>query len=130
MKYIPIMLAFLAMSCNDRAEDAHAHNEDGSHVGEEIPRTGYTIWTDKTELFVEFPALIVGNPSRFAAHFTVLDEHRPVREGSVTVSLIKDGNGLRNTADAPSSRPVFFPHPSSPRKWEAINLFSISRPHP
>ena len=109
MKYIPIVLAFLAMSCNDRAEDAHPHNDDGSHVGEEVPRTSYTIWTDRTELFVEFPALIVGNPSRFAAHFTVLDGHQPVREGSVTVSLIKDGEGIRNTADTPSTPGIFSP---------------------
>ena len=109
MKHIFIVLAFLAISCNDKAEDAHAHNADGSHVGEEVPRMGYTLWTDKTELFVEFPALIVGNPSRFAAHFTVLDGHRPVSEGPVTVSLIKDGMGIRNTADAPSSPGIFSP---------------------
>jgi len=109
MKYILIVLAFLAMSCNNKAEDAHAHNADGSHVDEEIPRLDYTIWTDKTELFVEFPALIVGNPSRFAAHFTVLDKHQPIREGSVTVSLIKGNNGIRNTAEAPSSPGIFSP---------------------
>lgn len=109
MKYIIIVLAFLAMSCNNKAEDAHAHNADGSHLGEEIPRLDHTIWTDKTELFVEFPALIVGNPSRFAAHFTVLDKHQPVSEGSVTVSLIKDGKGIRNTVDAPSSPGIFSP---------------------
>ena len=99
----------MAMSCNNKAEDAHAHNEDGSHVGDEIPRLSHTIWTDKTELFVEFPALIVGNPSKFAAHFTVLDKHQPVREGSVMVSLIKDGQGIRNTVDAPSSAGIFSP---------------------
>ena len=109
MKYIIIVLAFLAMSCNNKSEDAHAHNEDGSHVGEEIPRLSHTIWTDKTELFVEFPALIVGNGSKFAAHFTVLDKHQPVREGSVTVSLIKDGKGIRNKANAPSSPGIFSP---------------------
>ncbi|HEA23730.1 hypothetical protein LCGC14_0889660 [marine sediment metagenome] len=128
MKYILIAFAFLAMSCNDRAEDAHAHNEDGSHVGEEVPRTGYTIWTDRTELFVEFPALIVGTPSRFAAHFTVLDGHLPVREGSVTVSLIKGGNGIRNTADAPSSPGIFS---SSIRPKEAGShqlVFDIETP--
>jgi len=109
MKYILIVLAFLAMSCNNKAEEAHAHNPDGSHAGEEIPRLDYTIWTDKTELFVEFPALIVGSPSRFAAHFTVLDKHQPVREGSVTVSLIKGDKGIRNIADAPSSPGIFSP---------------------
>jgi RND family efflux transporter MFP subunit len=108
-KYIIIVLAFLAMSCNNKAEDAHAHNEDGSHLGEEIPRLDHTIWTDKTELFVEFPALIVGNSNRFAAHFTVLDKHQPIRKGSVTVSLIKGDKGLRNTVEAPSSPGIFSP---------------------
>ncbi|OBX27129.1 RND family efflux transporter MFP subunit [Gelidibacter algens] len=110
MKYIILVVfAFLAMSCNNKAEDAHAHNPDGTHAGEEIPRLGHTIWTDKTELFVEFPALIVGNQSRFAAHFTELDEHQPIHEGSVSVSLIKGDKGLRNTAEAPSSPGIFSP---------------------
>lgn len=109
MKYIKIVLVFLAMSCNNKAEDTHAHNADGSHAGEEIPRLDHTIWTDKTELFVEFSALIVSNPSRFAAHFTVLDKHQPVREGSVTVSLIKGDKGIRNTVEAPSSPGIFSP---------------------
>ncbi|CAM4144212.1 efflux RND transporter periplasmic adaptor subunit [Gillisia hiemivivida] len=109
MKYIIIVLAFLAISCNNKTEDAHAHNPDGSHAGEDIPRLNHTIWTDKTELFVEFPVLIVGNSSRFAAHFTVLDKHQPVREGSVTVSLIKGDQGLRNTVDEPSSPGIFSP---------------------
>ena len=109
MKYLIIVLAFLAMSCNNKAEDAHAHNADGSHLGEEIPRIGYTIWTEKIELFVEFPALIVGKPSRFAAHFTILEKHQPVREGSVTVSLIKGDKGLRNTVEELSSPGIFSP---------------------
>ena len=99
----------MAMSCNNKAEDAHAHNADGSHIGEEVPRLDHTIWTEKTELFVEFPVLIVGNGSKFAAHFTALNKHQPVREGSVIVSLIKDGKGIRNTVDAPSSPGIFSP---------------------
>jgi len=99
----------MAATCKQNNEDAHAHNPDGSHVGEEIPRMDYTIWTDQTELFVEFPALIVGQPSKFAAHFTVMDNHLPVREGSVTVSLIKGGEGIRATAESPSSPGIFSP---------------------
>ncbi len=109
MKYIIIVLAFLAMSCNNKAEDTHAHNPDATHAEEEIPRLDHTIWTEKSELFVEFPALIVGNPSRFAAHFTVLNNHQPVREGEVTVSLIKGDKGLRSTVDAPLSPGIFSP---------------------
>lgn len=56
-----------------------------------------------TELFVEFPVLVVGQTSRFAAHFTEMDQHQAVKEGSVTVSLIKAGKGIRHTVEAPSS---------------------------
>ena len=99
----------MAIACKQNHEEDHAHNPDGSHVGDEIPRLDYTLWTDKTELFVEFPVLIVGQPSKFAAHFTVMDKHQPVREGSVTVSLIKGDKGLRATAEAPSSPGIFSP---------------------
>jgi len=116
------------MSCNNKSEDAHAHNEDGSHVGEEIPRLSHTIWTDKTELFVEFPALIVGNGSRFAAHFTVLDKHQPVQEGSVTVSLIKDGKGIRNTVDAPSSPGIFSPAIQPKEEGNYQLVFELTTP--
>ncbi len=109
MKYIIVVLAFLAMSCNNKVENAHAHNADGSHLGEDIPRLDLTIWTDKTELFVDFPVLIVGNSSRFAAHFTILDKHQPVQKGSVTVSLIKGDKGIRNTVEAPTSPGIFSP---------------------
>jgi len=109
MKYVTIVLAFLAMSCNNHADDAHAHNSDGTHVGEEIPRLDHTVWTEQIELFVEFPALIVGHPSRFAAHFTLLDKHQPVREGSVTVNLIKSDKAVRSVVDAPSSPGIFSP---------------------
>ena len=128
MKYIIVVLAFLAMSCNNKAEDAHAHNADGSHVGEEIPRLDHTIWTDKTELFVEFPALIVGNGSKFAAHFTVLNKHQPVRDGSVTVSLIKDGKGIRSKVDAPSSPGIFSPaiQPKEAGNYQLV--FEIATP--
>jgi len=74
-----------------------------------IPAKSMTLWTDKTELFVEFPALVVGNTSRFAAHFTILDKHQPVREGEVTVSLIKGDKDIRDTAKSPSSPGIFLP---------------------
>lgn len=109
MRYIMILIAVALASCQSKEE--HAHNAGGGHVGEvvEIPTVDTTIWTDKTELFVEYPALIVGNTSRFAAHFTLLDKHQPVREGSVTVSLIKNEKGVRYTVDEPSSPGIFKP---------------------
>lgn len=111
MKYLMILMVIILASCQNTIEDSHAHNADGSHVNEgvEIPTVDYTVWTDKTELFVEFPVLIVGETSRFAAHFTFLDKHQSVKAGSVTVSLVKGNKGIRNTAEAPASEGIFKP---------------------
>ena len=103
MKYLILLSVLLLMSCGNQNEDS------AIAVAETIPVKSMTLWTDKTELFVEFPALIVDKPSRFAAHFTVLNKHQPVREGEVTVSLIKDDKGIRNTAKSPSSPGIFSP---------------------
>ena len=108
-KYLIIVLALMAIACKQNNEEDHAHNPDGSHVDDETPRLDFTIWSEDTELFVEFPVLIVGQPSKFAAHFTVMDKHQPVREGSVTVSLVKGEQGIRTTVDVPSSPGIFSP---------------------
>ena len=111
MRYIIILIAVALASCQSTENHGHAHDAEGGHINEdiEIPTVDATIWTDKTELFVEYPVLIVGNTSRFAAHFTILEKHQPVREGSVTVSLIKNGKGVRHTVDAPASPGIFKP---------------------
>ncbi|MDP3312646.1 efflux RND transporter periplasmic adaptor subunit [Lutibacter sp.] len=103
MKYIYLLFAMLLLSCNGK------ENIKTELQNELIPRKDMTLWTDKIELFVEFPVLVVGNSSRFAAHFTVLEGHQPVKEGSVTVSLIKGNKGLRNTVEFPSSPGIFSP---------------------
>ena len=111
MRYIIVMLSLLVFSCQSTEDHGHPHDEEGghSHASEEKPTVDFTIWTDQTELFVEFPALVVGETSRFAAHFTVLNGHQPVREGSVTVSLIKGEKGIRHKVEAPSSQGIFTP---------------------
>ena len=127
-KYLIIVLALMAIACKQNNEEDHPHNPDGSHVGDETPRLDFTIWTEETELFVEFPALIVGQPSKFAAHFTVMDKHQPVREGSVTVSLVKGVKGIRTTVDAPSSPGIFSPllQPKESGKHQLI--FDLTTP--
>ena len=46
-----------------------------------------TRWTDKTELFVEYPPLVVGQTSRFAIHLTDLRTFKAVTSGQVEVQL-------------------------------------------
>ncbi|TXD51707.1 efflux RND transporter periplasmic adaptor subunit [Polaribacter sp. IC066] len=122
MKYIILVSAMLLMSCGNQKE--------GNTAAEvaSIPVKSLTLWTGKTELFVEFPALIVGENSRFAAHFTVLDNHKPVREGEVTVSLIKGDNGIRNTSESPSSPGIFSPSLQPKEAGNFKLIFEIKTP--
>jgi membrane fusion protein, heavy metal efflux system len=68
----------------------------------------YTLYSSKSELFVEFKPLIVGQTSKFAAHLTLLGENfLPYTEGTVTVSFLQDAKGIKNSANAPSSPGIF-----------------------
>jgi cobalt-zinc-cadmium efflux system membrane fusion protein len=101
---IIVLIALLAFSCRqgDQAEEhGHPHDEGPAPLA-------YTIYTDKTELFVEFKPLVVGESSRFAAHFTKLGENfTALEEGTITLSLITEGKGIRTTTDKASSPGVF-----------------------
>ncbi|MDE1207644.1 efflux RND transporter periplasmic adaptor subunit [Tenacibaculum larymnensis] len=96
---------------------------------EEFPTKSETLWTDKTELFVEFPALVVNEPSRFAAHFTQLKKHLPVTEGSVTVNLIKKGEVVAtHTVNVPSSPGIFSPTITPKTQGNFQLIFKINTP--
>lgn len=105
MKTASILMAVFAVlfvGCADKNTDEHGHEAGG------LEPLAYTIYSDKTELFVEFKPLIVGSTSSFAAHFTILGENfLPLTEGKVTVSLIIGENGIRNSADTASSPGIF-----------------------
>jgi membrane fusion protein, heavy metal efflux system len=96
--------ALLAFSC--RQSD---HTEEHGHAHAEGPAPfAYTLYTDKTELFVEFKPLVVGESSRFAAHFTKLGEKfTALEEANITLSLITNGKGIRTTTEKASSPGIF-----------------------
>jgi RND family efflux transporter MFP subunit len=53
----------------------------------ELARIAITNFTNETELYVEFPLLIVGQETPLVAHFTRLDGFQPIAQGQVTVFL-------------------------------------------
>lgn len=70
----------------------------------------FTDYSDKTELFVEFSALTVGQASMFAAHFSTLSDFQPVAEGTVTVILSsQDQPTERFSIDSPAVPGIFVP---------------------
>lgn len=107
------MVASLFASCTNQEQslvDGHATQEDAHpHPHEEdLEPLAYTIYSDKTELFVEFKPLIKGQTSKFAAHFTKLGERfEAITEGSVKVSLIGPKKQPTDSANSPSSPGIF-----------------------
>jgi cobalt-zinc-cadmium efflux system membrane fusion protein len=74
------LLGFIASGCSRAAQPATA-------AAEEPEGLSVTRWTQKTELFAEYPRLAVGETSRFAIHLTRLDTFKPVTAGHVEVHL-------------------------------------------
>ena len=121
-----LMLALLA-GCDDHGhghddhghghgEESHAphgdeHGEHDDHGdGEEETMIAVTHFTGETELFVEFPAFVVGQASPFAAHLTRMDNFQPISEGRVIVTL--SGGGQPDevfTINRPSAPGIFRP---------------------
>jgi RND family efflux transporter MFP subunit len=77
-------------------------------VPEERDSLSVTRWTERTELFAEYPPLVAGRTSRFAIHLTRLDSFKALAEGHVEVRL-QDGAGRTEVfrVDAPSRPGIF-----------------------
>lgn len=80
-----------------------------------------TRFTHRTELFVEFPALVAGEDSPFAAHVTRLDTFKPLAAGRVSV-VLSGGGAAEERFEATSPtvpgifRPVAKPAHAGPRE--------------
>jgi RND family efflux transporter MFP subunit len=72
------------------------------------PVVSLTLWSHKTELFLEYPALVRSVDSRFAIHLTQLGDFQPVRSGRCEVRLIYSGGFVESFAADPPSRPGIF----------------------
>ncbi|WP_171032757.1 efflux RND transporter periplasmic adaptor subunit [Fodinibius saliphilus] len=69
-------------------DHGHSHNGESNHEHQEgephLEGAGViTQWTDKTELFMEYPELIVGREATFAVHLTRLSDFQPISESEV-----------------------------------------------
>jgi len=74
-----------------------------------------TLWSDKAELFLEYPPFVAGHASIFAAHLTDLRNFRPVITGSVEIRMTTQGQPpLSFLASAPLRAGIFTPSVTMP----------------
>lgn len=66
-----------------------------------------TIWTSRGELYLEYPALVSNQKSRFAIHLTRLTDFRAVKDAACEVHLTRDRDSEAFACD-PSGHPGIF----------------------
>ena len=103
---VALMLA-AAPGCKKSGSHDHAAPGQG-HQREGLPATSVTVWTGKSELFMEYEPPVVGREGRFAAHVTALPSFKAVTEGELALTLtMADGTILTSRAAAPASPGIF-----------------------
>ena len=108
---IILSTSLVMMGCGGAGDEGHTHGEEGDHTHEQPAQQAQedhghshdgeldhgqeegepqlegagviTQWTDKTELFMEYPELIVGQEATFAVHLTRLSDFKPISESEV-----------------------------------------------
>jgi RND family efflux transporter MFP subunit len=129
MKYISIpaiMVAVLLVvisSCGHEHGDATHTHGDETHAHESgLEPLAFTIWTKKSELFVEFPPLIVGEASRFAVHFSDMINFKAIEDGKVVIRLWEDNQVVAEHGVPKPTSPGIFRPSLTPLKTGDYNL--------
>lgn len=113
----------LLAACADHDHNGEDHDDHGPEP------LVYTHYTETTELFVEFPPLVVGETSRALAHFTRMADHTPVKEGTVDALLQKAGQTVaRFRVSAPTRDGLFTPEITPRDTGEFQLLIQLSGP--
>jgi RND family efflux transporter MFP subunit len=75
----------------------------------ETPTLDVTHWTEKTELFMEYPPLIASRTAVFAVHLTTMNDFKAVAAGHAAIEFRpKTGGAPSRLTGPPPSRPGVF----------------------
>jgi membrane fusion protein, heavy metal efflux system len=112
LRHLPLLLlaAFLfAASAGCKDDHTHDHPESGHrHAPQGLPASSVTVWTDRSELFMEYEPPVIGREGKFAAHVTALPSFKAVTEGEMVLTLeMEDGTTFTSRAAAPASPGIF-----------------------
>ncbi len=102
MKYmvaLPLFLLMLLGACVQKHQDVNQYE------GEAAKRT---VYTKKSELFLEYSEPGVGQKTEFLLHLTMLDSFKPVVEGSLILTFTPEsGESVNVKMDAPAKPGIF-----------------------
>ena len=82
------------------------HRDEPKH---ETATLNVTHWTEQSELFMEYPPLVAGQPALFAVHLTKLDDFKALNAGTPSIEFMAESSGTRTVLrGSPPSRPGAF----------------------
>jgi RND family efflux transporter MFP subunit len=74
-----------------------------------LPTLDVTAWTEKTEIFMEYPPLVAGQTSLYAVHLTRISDFSAMTEGRPRIEFTPESGGAPLVLDGnPPSRPGVF----------------------
>ena len=84
-----------------------------------------TKWTRHVELFAEYKPFVVGEITKFAAHFTDLRNYQPISTAKVTVSLLDGSDNVHDIIEKPLRPGIFDPAIKPAREGVYTLMFKI-----
>lgn len=118
-----------ALGCGQGHHDDHGGGHHDDHTGDELPAQSVTVWTARSELFAEYPPLVVGTESTFLAHVTVLEGFTPLDAATVTVRVtMADGSVDQARVEAPARPGIFTPAITPGRAGDCTLALEIAGP--
>lgn len=103
LKILSLLITSLFyFGCSDHTHDEEEHHHEANSI---------TIWTDSTELFMEYPPLVVGRVAAFAVHLSNMKNFTPITEGSLLLIFTERNSGkqIKFESDSPSHPGIFRP---------------------
>jgi cobalt-zinc-cadmium efflux system membrane fusion protein len=108
-RFITFLVLGFSTACHSH-RDGHGHDHGPSQeAAAERPDLSFTHWTDESELFIELPALVLGQESPIAVHVTKLDGFEALGAGHVSVVLRGERGEERFDSQAPTAPGIFRP---------------------
>lgn len=96
-----IIIAAVAASCG--------RGTSGEQAGDELPTLDVTRWSEKTELFMEYPPLVAGERALYAVHLTRMSDFSAMTAGRPRLELTPEAGGAPVVLQGnPPSRPGVF----------------------
>ncbi|MFA5804401.1 MAG: efflux RND transporter periplasmic adaptor subunit [Melioribacteraceae bacterium] len=100
-KVLLILLAVAIFGCSNNNVENKEHSTSSNSV---------TQFNSSTELFMEYPQLIVGTEAKFLIHLTDLKDFKAITQGTLAVEFVnQSGNKIMANEDKPARAGIYTP---------------------